>query len=72
MEQEIEETVGGDFIAVPLKAGDHTVRFSFHPPGIAGGCLILLLCVAALVLPAQLRQRRIRRRRQPEISSDGI
>ena len=71
-EQEIEETVGGDFIAVPLKAGDHTVRFSFHPPGIVGGCLILLLCVAALVLPAQLRQRRIRRRRQPEISSDGI
>ncbi|MBQ9015129.1 MAG: YfhO family protein [Firmicutes bacterium] len=70
--QEITETVGGDFIAVPLKAGEHRIRLSFRPPGFAAGCVILLICAGLLVCAAQLRHRRIRRRRQPEISSSGM
>ena len=66
------ELVGGDFIAVPLAAGDHSVRLSFRPPGLIAGCVILLICIGLLVCFAQLRQRWIRRRRQSEISSSGI
>lgn len=70
--QKIREIVGGDFIAVPLKAGDHTVRFSFRPPGLIGGCLIMIICAGLLLAIGQLRQRLMSRRRQPEISSRGI
>ena len=66
------ELVGGDFIAVPLAAGDHSVRLSFRPPGLIAGCVILLIYIGLLVCFAQLRQRWIRRCRQSEISSSGI
>ena len=68
----ISETVGGDFIAVPLEAGEHQIRLSFRPPGFVAGCVILLICTGLLVLTSQSCQRWMRRRRQPEISSDGI
>lgn len=70
--QKISETVGGDFIAVPLDAGEHQIRLSFRPPGLIAGCVILLICAGLLACIPQLRQRWMRRRRQPEISSDGI
>ncbi len=71
-DREISELVGGDLIAAPLSIGDHTIRLSFRPPGLIAGCVLLLLAAAALVLDAQLRQRRIRRRSRSVISDRGI
>ena len=71
-DREIKELVGGVLIAEPLSIGDHTVRLSFRPPGLIAGCVLLLLAAAALVLDAQLRQRRIRRRSRSGISGSGI
>ena len=48
--KEITELIGGDFIGVPLDAGEHVVRLSFRPPGLIGGCILLVF--AALLLAA--------------------
>ena len=60
--KEIYETVGGDFIAVPLSAGDHTIRLSFRPPGFIAGLILAVLAVLLLVLLVRgtgwLRRRR--------------
>lgn len=69
---EITETVGGDFIAVPLAAGDHTIRLSFRPPGLIAGCILLVLAALLLAAEAYLRHRSISRRMQDSISSSGI
>ena len=73
--REIAETVGGDFIAVPLSAGDHTIRLSFLPPGLGNGCIcmaigiLLLVCLSLFLHP---RQRRTKAVRTSGISSNGI
>ena len=66
VKREITETVGGDFIAIPLSAGDHTIRLSFLPPGLGNGCLcaaIALLLLISLSLVGHPRRRRFRRKK---------
>lgn len=79
--REISETVGGDFIAIPLSKGDHTVRLSFRPPGLTNGCVCLAVAILLLLYLSwgrrsryspYPRQRRIRAERTSGISANGI
>lgn len=62
------ETVGGDLIAVPMNAGDHTIRLTFRPPGLIAGCILLLLAAAALAAMSLLGHARISRARARKAS----
>ncbi|MBQ6401177.1 MAG: YfhO family protein [Firmicutes bacterium] len=70
--QDIEELVGGDFISVPITEGQHEIEMRYLPSGLIPGVLLMIAGILALVLPPQLRQLWIRRRKSPEISDIGI
>lgn len=70
--QEIDELVGGDFISVPLTEGRHEIELRYLPAGLIPGVMLMIAGILALILPDQLRQSRIRRRKRPEISDSGM
>jgi uncharacterized membrane protein YfhO len=53
-------TIRGSFILIPLQAGSHTISARFVPQGFAGGLLVSLASLAAVlavVLVTRIRKR---------------
>lgn len=69
--REIEDPVGGDFIATDLTAGDHEIELRYVPDGFVPGVVLTILGILALIA-LQLRQRLTSRLKRSGISSRGM